>query len=473
MSKFDLLIRNGMVATAEHTVQCDIGVRDGRVAALGEDLGDADAEIDARGKVITPGGVDAHCHLDQPMTDGSEMADDFETGTISAAFGGTTTVIPFACQMKGESLRSAVDDYHQRAEGKAVIDYAFHLILTDPTDQVLGQELPALIKEGYTSFKIYMTYDDMKLNDREILDSLSVAKREGAMAMIHAENTDCIAWLTEKLEAAGNTEPKHHAASRPPPVEREATHRATTLAEIVDVPVLIVHVSSAEAIDQIRAAQARGVRIFAETCPQYLFLTADDLDLDGFEGAKCICSPPPRDTDSQAAVWNGLTTGVLHILSSDHAPFRYDHDKGKMVRGKGAPFRYVPNGIPGIETRLPLLFSEGVCKGRIDLRQFVQLTASTPAWMYGLYPRKGTLAVGADADMVIWDPDRDVVIDNTDLHHNVDYTPYEGMRLTGWPQITLSRGEVVCDRGDLTAVAGRGQFLPCDPPAPARPGGLE
>ena len=473
MSKFDLLIRDGMVATAAHTVQCDIGVRDGRVAALGEDLGDADAEIDARGKVVTPGGVDAHCHLDQPMTDGSQMADDFETGTISAAFGGTTTVIPFACQMKGQSLRSAVDDYHQRAEGKAVIDYAFHLILTDPTDQVLGQELPALIKEGYTSFKIYMTYDDMKLNDREILDSLSVAKREGAMAMIHAENTDCIAWLTEKLEAAGNTAPKHHAASRPPPVEREATHRATTLAEIVDVPVLIVHVSSAEAIDQIRAAQARGVRIFAETCPQYLFLTADDLDLDGFEGARCICSPPPRDTDSQAAVWNGLTTGVLHILSSDHAPFRYDHDKGKMVRGKGAPFRYVPNGIPGIETRLPLLFSEGVCKGRIDLRQFVQLTASTPAWMYGLYPRKGTLAVGADADMVIWDPDRDVVIDNADLHHNVDYTPYEGMRLTGWPQTTLSRGEVVCDRGELNAVAGRGRFLPCDPPAPARPGGIE
>lgn len=470
MADFDLVIRGGTVDTAGDVVDCDVGIRGGRVTALGDGLGGGKVEIDATDKLLTPGGVDAHCHLDQPMSDGAVMADDFESGTISAAFGGTTTVLPFACQMKGQSLRSVVEDYHQRADGKAVIDYAFHLILSDPTDQVLGQELPALIKDGYTSFKIYMTYDDMKLNDREILDVLSVAKREGAMTMIHAENSDCIAWLTEQLEAAGHTAPKYHAASRPAPVEREATHRATTLAEIAEVPVLIVHVSGQEVIDQIRAAQARGVRVYGETCPQYLFLTAEDLDLDGFEGAKCICSLPPRDAANQEAVWTALATGVFHVFSSDHVPFRYDDPKGKMLHGKDASFACVPNGIPGLETRVPLLFSEGVGKGRIDLRRFVQLTATNPAWIYGLYPRKGTIAVGSDADIVIWDPNRRVTISNGDLHHNVDYTPYEGIELTGWPETTLSRGEIVCDRGELKVEKGRGQFLPCDPPEPARGG---
>lgn len=474
MDEFDLVIRGGTVATPGDVAVCDIGVRAGRVAALGSGLGKGAEEIDAAGLIITPGGVDAHCHLDQPMSDGSVMADDFESGTVSAAFGGTTTVVPFACQMKGQSLRAAVEEYHQRANGRAVIDYAFHLILSDVTGTVLGQELPALIGDGYTSFKVYMTYDDMKLNDREILDVLSVAKAEGAMAMIHAENTDCIAWLTDRLEAAGHTAPKYHALSRPPAVEREATHRAATFAELVDVPVLIVHVSSSEAIDQIRAAQARGVRLYAETCPQYLFLTAADLDLEGFEGAKCICSPPPRDAASQTAVWTGIKTGILSVFSSDHAPFRFDGATGKKRHGVHASFRSVPNGIPGIETRLPLLFSEGVGKRRIDLRQFVQLTATNPAWMYGLYPRKGTLAVGADADIVIWDPLREVEIRNTDLHHNVDYTPYEGMKLTGWPVTTISRGEIVCSQGRLMAKTGRGRFLRCDTPAPVQlgqPGG--
>ena len=467
MAHYELVVRNGTLATAGEVVKADIGVSNGRIVALGENLGGGDREIDAAGKVVTPGGVDSHCHLDQPMSDGSVMADDFESGTISAAFGGTTTVIPFACQMKGQSLRAVVEDYHRRADGKPVIDYAFHLILSDPTDQVVGQELPALIRDGYTSFKVYMTYDDMKLDDREILDVLGVARREGAMTMVHAENTDCIAWLTERLEAAGHTEPKYHATSRPPPVEREATHRAATLAEIADSPVLIVHVSGAEAIDQIRAAQARGVRIYAETCPQYLFLTADDLDMEGFEGAKCICSPPPRDAANQKAVWTALATGVFHVFSSDHAAFRYDDRKGKQIRGKDASFAYVPNGIPGLETRMPLLFSEGVGKGRIDLRTFVRLTAANPAWMYGLYPTKGALAVGSDADMVIWDPHREVSITNSMLHHNVDYTPYEGMRITGWPQTTISRGVVVCDRGDLKVEAGRGEFLRCATPEPA------
>ena len=469
MDPFDLVIRNGTVATAGDVQRCDVGIRGGRIVALGEGLPKAKEEIDATGLLVLPGGVDAHCHFDQPTGDGSVMADDFTSGTRSAACGGTTTVIPFACQMKGQSLRAAVEDYHRRADGKAVIDYAFHLIVTDPTEQVIGQELPALIRDGYTSFKIYMTYDSLKLNDRQILEVLDVARREGAMVMIHAENSDCIAWLTEKLELAGKTAPKYHAVSRPSLVEREATHRAIALAELVDVPVLIVHVSGAEAVEQIRWAQGRGLRVYAETCPQYLFLTADDLDLPGHEGTKCICSPPPRDKANQQVIWDGLQGGVFQVFSSDHAPFRFDGPGGKQVHGADAPFSKVPNGIPGVETRLPLLFSAGVGEGRITLEQFVALTSANPARLYGLYPRKGTIAVGSDADVALWDPQREVTISNGLLHHNVDYTPYEGIRVTGWPVLTLSRGAVVQRDGTLTAHPGRGQFLPCDLPAPARP----
>jgi dihydropyrimidinase len=473
MTSYDMVIRNGTVATAADVMQCDVGISGGQVIALARDLPDAAREIDATGKLVLPGGVDAHCHLDQPMPDGLQMADDFRSGTISAACGGTTTVIPFAAQEKGQSLRDAVEDYHRRARDKAVVDYAFHLIVTDPTDKVLKEELPELIREGYTSFKIYMTYDDMKLNDRQILETLAVARREGAMAMIHAESSDCIAWLTEQLEAAGHTAPKYHANSRPMAVEREATHRAITISELVDVPILIVHVSGKEAIEQIRWAHGRGLRIYAETCPQYLFLTADHLGAEGYHGAKCVCSPPPREKANQQFVWDGLVDGLFSIFSSDHAPFRYDDPKGKMPGGKMAPFRYIPNGIPGLETRLALLFSEGVRRGRIDLNRFVALTATNPAKLYGLYPRKGTIAVGADADIAIWDPEKDVVIRNAMLHHDVDYTPYEGMEVKGWPVTTLSRGEVVWQAGRLMGAPGRGEFLECGRPDPARPRALD
>jgi dihydropyrimidinase len=402
--------------------------------------------------------------MDQPMSDGSRMADDFDSGPRSAAFGGTTTVIPFACQQKGQSLRAAVEDYHARAEGKSVIDYAFHLIVTDPTPHVLEHELPALIREGYSSFKIYMTYDELRLNDREILEVLDLARREGALTMIHAENADCIAWLTDRLTAEGKTAPRFHALARPELAEREATHRAITLAELVDVPMLVVHVSGVEAIAQIRAAQARGLRIFAETCPQYLFLTADDLALDGFEGAKHICSPSPRDRASQQHFWAGLRDDTLQVFSSDHAPFRFEDAQGKKLHGATASFAHVPNGIPGLERRLPLLFSEGVGTGRISLNRFVRLTATNPAKLYGLYPRKGTISIGADADLAIWDPDLRVTIRNADLHHNVDYTPYEGRVVTGWPRIVLSRGKVVVADGECRAAAGQGQFLRCGPP---------
>ena len=463
---FDLVIRNADVATASDRYRADLGVRDGRIVAIGEGLAAAERELDAEGRLVTPGGVDAHCHLDQPMTDGSKMADDFLTGTRSAACGGTTTVIPFACQMRGQSLIDAVADYHQRAEGKAAVDYAFHLIVSDPTPQLLQQELPLLVAQGCTSLKLYMTYDDMRLDDRQILQLLAVARREGAFTMIHAENADCIAWLSEQLVDAGLGAPRYHAHARPMLVEREATHRAIALAELADVPMLIVHVSGREAVAQIREAQGLGLKVYAETCPQYLLLTEDDLGGEGFEGAKCICSPPPRDKANQQAIWNALDNGTFQVFSSDHAPFSMGPE-GKAVAGTDAPFTQVPNGIPGLETRLPLLMTHGVMAGRIDIHTFVALTSTNPARLYGLSPRKGTIAVGADADLVVWNTDLDTVVRNEHLHHAVDYTPYEGQPLKAWPKWTLSRGSIVWRDGQYLGRAGHGRYLPCDRPAPA------
>ena len=463
----DLVIRRADVVTASDRFRCDIGVRNGQIVALGHALPQGAREIDADGLLALPGGVDGHCHLDQPMPDGLRMADDFFTGTRAAVCGGTTTVIPFAAQEKGASLKAAVADYHRRAEGRAVIDYAFHLIVADPTPAVLADELPALIRKGYSSFKVYMTYDDLKLSDREMLSVLDVAKQSGALVMVHAENADCISWLTDKLVGEGRIAPRFHGLARPAAVEREATHRAITFAELVDVPILIVHVSGKEAIEQIRWAQGRGLQILAETCPQYLYLTADDMALpgdDGYEGAKCVCSPPPRDPENQAAVWRALTNGVFSVFSSDHAPFRYDDPQGKQPSGNRPSFEHIPNGVPGIETRLPLLF-DGVARGKLSLHQFVELTSWRPARLYGLYPRKGTIAIGADADIVLWDPHKRVQIRNSALHHAVDYTPYEGIEVTGWPVHCFSRGELLVRDGQyLEPQVGRGQFLPAGAP---------
>ncbi len=469
MTEFDTVIRHGTVVTASDTFEADVGISEGKIQAIARNLPAGKRTIDAKGKLVLPGGVDGHCHIDQPTSDGSVCADDFYTGSVAAAYGGTTTILPFACQFRGQSMQSAVDDYHRRAAGKAVIDYAFHLIVSDPTEALIKVDLPRLISEGYTSFKIYMTYDDMKLNDRQIVQLLSLARRHGAMAMIHAENADLIAWLTETLLDEGKTEPRYHAASRPMLVEREATHRAISMAELADVPILIVHVSGREAVQQIHWAQGRGMRIYAETCPQYVALTEDDLARPGFEGAKCVCSPPPRNRENQSAIWDGLESGLFHIFSSDHAPFRYQSDTGKMLKGDSTPFNWIPNGVPGIETRLPILFSEGVKKGRISLNRFVELVATNPAKMYGLHPRKGTLAIGSDADVVLFDPELRRVIRAEKLHHNVDYTPYEGMVVDGWPVTVLSRGDVVIEDQKLVVAAGRGEYLPCGKPDMARP----
>lgn len=463
---FDLAIRGGQVGTAADVFKADIGVRDGKIVAIAERLTNADRVIDASGHLVLPGGIDAHCHLDQPQAPGlaakgARMADGFGSGSLSAAFGGTTTIVPFCVQHRGESLAAAVADYHRRAEGVSLTDYAFHLIISDPTPAVLGQELPALVRRGHTSLKVYMTYEAMHLNDRQILDVFESARREKAITLIHAENHEIIGWLADRLEEKGRTSPREHAVSRPLPVEREATHRAVTLAEIAGVPLVVVHISGGEPLDEVRRARARGHVVIAETCPQYLLLTAADLDLPDALGAKVMCSPPPRDTAAQAALWQGIEDGTIDIVNSDHAPYRFDSE-GKLKAGRNPSFRAIANGVPGIETRLPLLFSEGVVKGRIDVPRFVALTATNNAKLYGLHPRKGSIAVGADADLVIWDPEKRTTITNDLLHHNVDYTPYEGIEVQGWPEIVLSRGEVIVQGGVLKGKPGRGRFLPQD-----------
>ena len=468
MPVYDLVIRNGTIVTASDTVRCDVGIKDGVIATLGSAVGAGTREIDASGRLVLPGGVDSHCHIEQTSSNGILCADDFYSATVAAAFGGTTTVIPFAAQHRGQSLRQVVRDYHAAAAPKAVIDYAFHLIISDPTEQVLGQELPALIRDGYTSFKVYMTYDLLKLDDRQMLDIMALARREGALVMIHAENHDMIKWLTERLAEHNLGAPRYHAVAHARLAEGEATNRAISLAELLDVPVLIVHVSSAEAIDAIRAAQTRGLRIHGETCPQYLFLTAADIDKPGVEGAMFCCSPPPRDEAAQQAVWTGLRNGTFQVFSSDHAPYRFDKT-GKLPKGKKTIFSEMANGVPGIELRLPLLFSEGVGAGRIDLNQFVALTATNHAKLYGLHPRKGTIAVGADADIAIWDPERVVTVTSEMLHDNVGYTPYEGRQIVGWPVTVISRGRIVVEDDELHVERGSGEFLPCASPLAAQP----
>ena len=465
---YDLVVRNGTVATAADVFRADIGIADGRITTIGVNLPPGRREIDADRHIVTPGGIDSHCHIEQRSSAGIVCADDFYSATVSAAFGGTTTVISFAAQHRGQSLRQVVEEYHAAARPKAVIDYAFHLIISDPTEQVMGQELPALIRDGYTSFKVYMTYDLLALDDRQMLDILAVARREGALVMVHAENHEMIKWLTTRLLDRGLGAPRYHAVSHARLAEGEATNRAVALSQLLDVPILLVHVSAGEAIGVIRSAQTRGLKIYGETCPQYLFLTAEDLARPGVEGAKFCCSPPPRDHAAQQAVWTGLRNGTFQVFSSDHAPYRFD-SSGKLPHGDRTTFKEIANGVPGIELRLPLLFSEGVGHGRLDLNAFVALTATNHAKLYGLYPRKGTIAVGSDADIAIWDPDRETEISAGMLHDNVGYTPYEGRRLRGWPVTVLSRGRIVVENGKLAAQRGSGQFLPCALSAAAKP----
>ena len=468
--EYDLIIENGTVVTAADSFRADIGIKDGRIAALGTQLGSAARTIDATDRLVLPGGIDSHVHISQPSGEGIVMADDFESATRAAAFGGNTTVLPFCMQEKGTPLRETLRDYHAKAEGRCYTDVSFHLIISEPTEQVLGQDLPALIEDGYTSFKVFMTYEGLALSDLQILEVMAVARQTGALVMVHAENYDAIRFLTDRLERGGCIAPRFHGTSRPIPVEREATHRAISLAELVDVPVMIVHVSNGEARDEIARARSRGLKIYGETCPQYLVLTEADMEGLNMEGAKYVCSPPPRDKASQEACWAGLQNGVFQVFSSDHCPFRYNDSAGKLNPKGRTYFRWVPNGIPGIETRLPILFSEGVVKGRITLNEFVALTATNHARIYGL-TNKGSLGVGMDDDIAIWDPARRVTIGQSLLHHGADYTPYEGIEVTGWPVTTIVRGKVVVEDGQLAADAPAGRYTPRAKSAYAAPSG--
>jgi dihydropyrimidinase len=471
MPDFDLVIRGGTVVTASDTVRADVGIRDGRIVSVGEKLSSGATTVDAGGLLVMPGGIDSHVHLAQPAFGGPAMADDFESGTRSAIAGGNTTVLPFALQPRGESLRTSVMEYHKEADGKSYCDYGFHLIISDPTSTVLGQELPSLVNDGYSSFKVFMTYEDLVLNDHQILEVFDCARGCGALVMVHCEGYDAIRFMTQKLEQAGKKAPYYHAVSRPESVEREATHRAISHAQLTDVPIMVVHVSGREAMEQIRWAQQRGLKVYGETCPQYVALTADDLKGLNMDetGGKYVCSPPPRDRDSWDAIWEGINTGVFQTFSSDHCPFFYEGAKGKLNPKARTSFKWVPNGIPGVETRLQILFTKGVVEGRISLNEFVALTSTNHAKMYGLYPRKGSIAPGFDADIVLWDPNRKEIIRQEIMHHGADYTPYEGIEATGWPVMTVLRGKKVMEDGKILGEPGNGSFLKRDLSPYAKP----
>lgn len=455
---FDLVIRGGSVANADGVAVADVGIRDGVIAAVGPALPAGAREIDARERLVLPGGVDSHCHIEQLSSFGIPCADDFYSATVSAAFGGTTTVIPFCAQHRGDALPAVLADYHKRARAKAVIDYGFHLIVANPDERTIATDLPAAISGGIRSFKIFMTYERMRLHDEQILEVMAAARRAGALVMVHAENHGMISWLAGRMVAQGNTAPRYHAICHTRGAEAEAIQRVIALAELVDCPILIVHVSTRAGIETIRQARARGLKVMGETCPQYLFLTAQDIDRPGVQGAMFCCSPPPRDEFEQAACWQGLKDGALQVYSSDHAPYRMDA-AGKLPNGEKTTFKEMANGVPGLELRLPLLFTYGVGAGRITLEEFVALTATRHAQTYGLYPRKGVIAAGADADLAIWDPRRRVEVTPELVHDNTGYTPYEGRELTGWPVKVLSRGEVIVDDGRLDAARGRGRYL--------------
>ncbi|MFO1035938.1 MAG: dihydropyrimidinase [Geminicoccaceae bacterium] len=470
MTGFDLVLRGGRVATATDQFTADIGISGGRITALGESLGPGRQEIDARDRLVLPGGVDSHCHIEQLAASGLMNADTFETATRSAAMGGTTTVIPFAAQHVGMSLTKVVDEYHAAASRGAIVDYAFHMILADPRPEVLREELPPLVAAGHSSLKVFMTYDRLRVDDERFLDVLAAAREHTCMVMVHAENHGMITWIGKRLIERGYTAPKYHVVSHPRLGEPEAIGRAIAMAALLDQPLMIFHVSTAEGAAVIRRAQGEGLKVFAETCTQYLTLSARDLDRPGIEGAMWICSPPIREPSDTEALWLALRNGTLQAVSSDHAPYRMDAS-GKLAKGPTPTFKEIANGMPGLELRLPVLFDAMVSRGRMDVNAFVRLTATEPARIYGLQPQKGSIAIGADADLCLWDPDREVEIGQGPRHDNAGYTPYAGKKLRGWPVTVLRRGEVIADRGQLLARPGSGIFLPRSGGPAATPAG--
>ncbi len=453
---YDLLIVGGLLVTAEETRPADLGVVGERIAEIGPRLRreGAGRVLDAAGSYVLPGGVDVHTHLDMPLGDICS-SDDFETGTRAAAFGGTTTIVDFATQSQGETLHQAVETWRQKAVGKAMIDYGFHCAITDLNDSVLG-EMDELVTEGITSFKVFMAYPGrLMLDDGAIFRILQQSARKGSLVCIHAENGAAIDVLVRQALARGCSSPRHHARTRPPAAEAEATHRAIALAEMAGAPVHIVHVSCRESLAQVAAGRDRGLPVFAETCPHYLFLSQAALDAPGLEGAKFVLTPPLRDTASQLALWDGLRSGALQVVSTDHCPFNFH---GQKDRGCD-DFTRIPNGGPGIEHRLSLLHSGGVVARRFDVSHFVDLVSTAPAKLFGLYPQKGALAVGSDADLVVFDPHREQILSAQTHHMRVDYSLYEGLRSRGTAEVVIARGRVIVEGGAFHGRAGDGQFL--------------
>ncbi len=457
------LIRNGTIATATDLYRGDVLIEGEKITAIGTSLSlpkEADRTIDASGKYVLPGGIDVHTHLDMPFG-GTTSADDFESGTTAAALGGTTTVVDFAIQYRGQTLRHARDAWMKKAEGKAVIDYGFHMIVTELDGQV-ESEMDALVSEGITSFKLFMAYPGVfMLDDASIFRALLRTRENGGTICMHAENGGVIDVLVQRALAEGHRAPKYHALTRPARAEAEATHRAIALAEIAGVPIYIVHLSAAEALEMVTEARDRGLPAYAETCPQYLFLSYANYEEPGFEGAKYVMSPPLRAAGNEERLWRGLAGNDLQAISTDHCPFCM---KGQKEIGSD-DFSKIPNGAPGIETRMSLVWDGGVRAGRISINRFVELTATSPAKIFGLFPRKGTIAPGSDADVVIFDPDKKVTLSAKTLHMKVDYNPYEGREVTGAADTVLSRGRVVVENGKFVGKAGGGSFLKRDPRA--------
>ena len=452
------LVKNGTVVTSSDRYDADIYIDKGRITLIGQGLNvPADTVVDASGKLIMPGGIDVHTHLDMPFG-GTTSADDFESGTIAAAHGGTTTVVDFAIQNFGEGLYPAFEGWHRKAEGRSVIDYAFHMIVRELTDQVSG-DMDRLTKhEGVTSFKLFMAYPGVfQVDDATIFRALLKTKENGGLVCMHAENGGVIDTLVKEALRKGQTAPKYHALTRPTRAEGEATGRAIALAEMADVPIYIVHLSCSDALEKVKQARDMGLPAYAETCPQYLFLSYEDYERPGFEGAKFVMSPPLREKWNQVALWKGLAKNDLQVVSTDHCPFCMNEPPQKQL-GKD-DFSKIPNGAPGIETRLMLLWDGGVRTGRIDAHKFVEITSTNPARMFGLWPRKGTMAVGSDGDLVVWDPDKEVTLAAKTLHMRVDYNPYEGRVIKGAPAVVLSRGDVIVDHGEFKGRKGRGEFV--------------
>ncbi|MFY9529406.1 MAG: dihydropyrimidinase [Candidatus Acidiferrales bacterium] len=454
--RFDTVIKNGTVVTATDTYTADVGISGEKISAIAQQLPveNAGQVIDAAGKYVMPGGIDVHTHIDMPFG-GTTSSDDFESGTIAAAFGGTTTLVDFAIQYKGQSLRQAFDTWMKKALSKAAIDYSFHCIITDLGDAQL-EEMGALVREGVSTFKLFMAYPGVfMLDDAAIFKAMSAAAKYGGMICMHAENGGAIDVIVQRALAEGKRAPKYHALTRPTTAEAEATSRAIALAEMAGAPVYIVHLSCNEALEKVREARDRGLPAYAETCPQYLYLSLENMDVPGFEGAKYVFTPPLREKWHQEKLWQGLARDVLQVVSTDHCPFCYKEQK-ELGRDD---FTKIPNGGPGIEHRLSLVFSGGVHGGRFSPNRFVQLVSTAPAKLFGLYPHKGTVAVGADADLVIFDPNEEQVISAKTHHMRVDYSMFEGIRIKGVPKMVFSRGRSVISNGKFTGKAGAGQFV--------------